>query len=184
MRVLWAKAPFVLRHHPAVLAAVVLLSALVALAASSPPLVRAGVASESLKSQLRYYSPLAAGLDVSVRRESTAGDRGRRAAAARFALTVPYLGQPVVSSSFYAQVPGSRGNGLTVRPLARTGAIAHVHHDTKADGSGVWISSSTATALRLRPGDSLPLTEFTERTQPPVVHLRVAGIYRELDADQ
>lgn len=185
MRVLWAKAPFVLRHHPAVLAAVVLLSALVALAASSPPLVRAGVASESLKSQLRYFSPLAAGFDVTVREGSTANDRSRRAAAARFARTVPYLGQPVVASSFYAQVAGvSDGNGLTVRPLARTGAIAHVHHDTKADGPGVWISNSTATALQLRPGDTLPLTAFTGSAPPPVVRLRIAGIYRELDADQ
>jgi hypothetical protein len=182
MRVLWAKAPFVLRHHPAVLAAIVLLSALVALAASSPPLVRAGVASESLKSQLRYFSPLAAGLDVTVRIGTTADDVSRRAAAARFAQTVPYLGQPVVASSFYAQVAGvSNGNGLTVRPMARTGAIAHVHHDTKADGPGVWISNSTATALRLRPGDTLPLTAFGRSA---VVRLRVAGIYRELDADQ
>ena len=32
MGVVWRKAPFVLRHHPAVLAAVIVLSALVALA--------------------------------------------------------------------------------------------------------------------------------------------------------
>ena len=184
MRVLWAKAPFVLRHHPAILAAVVLLAALVALAASSPPVVQAGVASESLKSQLRYYSPLATGLDVTVPTGSTAGDASRRAAAARFARSIPYLGQPVVSSSFYALVAGVAGNGLTVRPLARSGAIAHVHHLTKADGDGVWISSATASALRLRPGGTLRLTEFTGEIKPPVVGLRIAGIYRELDADQ
>src|SRR5581483_2369995 len=179
MRVLWAKAPFVLRHHPAILAAIVVLSVLVALAASSPPLVQAGVASESLKSQLRDLSPLATGFEVTVPFGSLAGDAGRRASAGRFARSIPYLGKPVLSSSFFAEL-----DSVPVRPLARDGAIAHVHHLTTTRGKGIWIPNSIATALHLRPGDSVPLTEFSNALHAPVVRLRIAGIYRELDADE
>ena len=87
MRVLWVKAPLLLRRHPPVLAAVVLAIALAALAASAVPLVRAGVENESLSGQLQSMTPLAAGLEIRVQ-GAVGGDartarRQRCASAAR-----------------------------------------------------------------------------------------------------
>src|SRR5215216_8124581 len=61
---LWRKAPFALRHHPSVLAAVAAATLLVALAAASAPFATTAVASEALKNELRQMSPLAAGLQI------------------------------------------------------------------------------------------------------------------------
>src|SRR5438094_78531 len=99
MRALWVKAPFVLRRHPPLLAALLFMTALAALGAASSPLVRAGVESESLKGQLRNMTPLAAGLEINVGGGGTVvGDRARRAAAARVAQNLPFVGPPVLSS--------------------------------------------------------------------------------------
>jgi hypothetical protein len=179
MGVLWLKAPFVLRHHSAVLGAVVLLSALVALAVASPPLVRAGVASESLQQRLRDFSPLAAGLEVNVAAAPTAEDASRRAAAVRFAASSRDLGRPVVASLFDASVAGGVADVVV---LARTGALEHVHRERQArSGEGVWIADTTAQATHLEPGDVLPLTELGFGRKP-TLKLRVAGVYRALTA--
>jgi len=61
-RALWANAPFALLRHRSVLVAVVCASFLVALAAASAPLLRAGAESEALKGKLDLLTPLAAGL--------------------------------------------------------------------------------------------------------------------------
>lgn len=184
MRILWAKAPFVLRRHPAVLAAIVVMSLLAALAAASSPLVRAAVESESLQGQLRQMSPLAAGFQLEGPYARLSGDRARRAAATRLARTLPFVGPAVVSSQIYAQIANADGNGEAVVPLARTGALAHVHRLTPPSGDGVWISSLTAQLTHLRPGDTMRLTVYAvAAAAPPVVSLRVAGIYQRLDTD-
>ena len=88
MRVLWVKAPLLLRRHPPVLAAVVLSITLAALAASAVPLVRAGVESESLSGQLRSMTPLAAGFEIRVQEGRVGEDAGRRSAAVRLGRSV------------------------------------------------------------------------------------------------
>ena len=173
MAVVWRKAPFVLRHHPAVLAAVVILSALVALSASSPPLVRAGVASDALKQRLQDFSPLAAGLEVTVPAAPTKGDDARRRAAVRFGASLPELGPPVLSSMFDEVVNEGGGNVVL---LARTDALAHVHVEQHVAGGGVWIADSTAIPGHIKPGDTITFGSPDE----PHAHVRVAGIYRRL----
>jgi putative ABC transport system permease protein len=181
VRALWLKAPFVLRAHPALLASVVSATALAALAAASWPLVRAGVESQSLQGQLRTMTPLAAGLEIRVGNGDSSGDRARRAAAIRLSFTA--LGPPVVSSLLPAQLAGPAGAGTEVVALARTGALAHVRHETPSGGPGVWIADSTARAAHLRPGSTLRLTEPAFLQRPRIVTLRVAGIYRSLEAE-
>src|SRR6266516_5471364 len=183
MRALWVKAPFVLRRHPPLLAALLLVTALAALAAASSPLVRAGVESESLKGQLRNMTPLAAGLEIKVGGGTVVGDRARRAAAARVAQNLPFVGPPVLSSMLPAQVAGPAGAGVEVVALARTGAVAHVHHGTSS-GAGVWLADSTAKLAHLRPGATLRLTEHVFFAPARLVSLRVAGIYRSLETDR
>jgi hypothetical protein len=182
---LWVKAPLLLRRHPPVLAAVVLMSLLAALAAASPPLVRAGAESQSLKEQVAAMSPLTAGFELVPPLARVDGDAARRAAAEKLARDVPFLGAPVVASTLqYLQIGNADGNGVPVVPMARTGAVAHVHHLASDNGPGVWISSLTAQLTHLRPGGTLRLTVYATATAAsPVVSLRVAGIYRRLDTD-
>jgi len=188
--VLWVRAPFVLRRHPAVLAALLATAALAGLAAASSPFVRAGVRSESLRSQVRLLSPLAAGLEV-----RTGGrvplDATRRATAARVGRSLPSVGSVVSTSMVEVGVAGSGGNGLDVIAMARTGALRHVGIVSVAKQSrdGVWISTGTAQKLGLRgglrAGDTLPLTVagIPGETRSAVVRLPVAGVYRALDGD-
>ena len=185
MRVLWVKAPFVLRRHPAVLAAITLMALLAALAAASSPLVRAAVESESLKGQLQVMSPLSAGFEVQTAYARLSADTARRAAAMRLARRLPFVGPAVVSSEVdYLTIANQNGVGVEVVPMARTGAVAHVHRLTPPSGDGVWISSLTAQLTRLRPGGTLLLTVYRVGGKlPPVVRLHVAGIYQRLDTD-
>jgi putative ABC transport system permease protein len=186
VRVLWVKAPLLLRRHPPVLAAVVLSIALAALAASAVPLVRAGVESESLNGQLQTMSPLAAGLEIRVQGGRVGGDAARRAAAVRFGRSVRFLGAPVLSSltADGIQVSGSSAPGFAVVPLTRTGAIAHVKHVTPSAGSGVWIADSMAKVTHLRPGGTLRLTIQGFISRQRVVALPISGVYHTLEADR
>jgi len=187
VRVLWVKAPLLLRRHPPVLAAVVLSTALAALAASAVPLVRAGVESESLNSQLRSMSPLAAGFELRVQEGPVAGDTARRAAATRLGRSVRFLGRPVLSSLIVTegiQVSGSDAPGFAVKVLSRTGAIAHVKHVASVAEPGVWIADSMATVTHLRPGNTLRLTIQALVGTPRIVRVPIAGIYRSLEGDR
>ncbi|MFL5927545.1 MAG: hypothetical protein ACJ77E_11490, partial [Gaiellaceae bacterium] len=181
MRVLWVKAPFVLRRHPVIFAAVVATSAIAALVAASSPFVRAGVRSESLRAQVRQLSPFAVGLEI-----RSGGplrtDLSRRAAAVRLGATLPGAGRPVTTSLFPAQVTGLPGNGLEVIAMARTAALAHVGRLTSTRGNGAWISSRTAKEAGLRPGGTLRL-RLLAPGRLKTVRLRVAGVYRALDGD-
>jgi hypothetical protein len=178
VRVLWLRAPFVLRRHPPVLVAVVALAALAAVAASSVPFVRAGVESESLKGQLRTMSPLAAGLEV-ISGGPVSRDRARRSAAARFVRRLPLLGAAVDSTLFDTSLPPN-GRGVVV--LARTGAIEHVPR-LRGSGAGAWISESTAETSNVGPGGTLRFFSFNSRGAT-FMRVRVAGVYRDLDLDE
>ena len=186
MRVLWVKAPLLLRRHPPVLAAVALSIALAALAGSAVPLVRAGVESESLNGQLRSMSPLAAGFEIRVEEGRISGDGARRAAAVRLGRSVRFLGAPVLSSltTGEIQVAGSAAPGFVVVPLARTGAVVHVEHVSGAGRAGVWIADAMAEVTHLRPGGTLRLTVQGFISRQRVVALPIAGIYRTLEADR
>jgi hypothetical protein len=187
VRVLWVKAPLLLRRHPPVLAAVVLSITLAALAAAAVPLVRAGVESESLSGQLQTMSPLAAGFEIHIADSRSAGDEQRRANAVRFGRSIRFLGPPVLSSLVSTQgiqVAGSAAPGFAVVPLARTGAIDHVKHVSRSAGEGVWIADSMAKVTHLRPGGTLRLTIQALVARPRVISLPIAGIYRNLEADR
>jgi putative ABC transport system permease protein len=181
MRVLWVKAPWALARHPAALVSVMAASFLVALAATSAPVVRAGVESESLKGQLVAMSPLAAGLEI---RTFVRAGSAVPATVADLPNVLPRLTAPVVTDQSSAIVVSPTESGLEVAPMSRTDALNHVQRLTPGRGEGVWISSATANATQLRPGGVLRLTQAQlPGAHPRVVALRVAGIYRSLDQD-
>lgn len=183
MRVLWGKAPLLLLRYPPLFFALFALAGLAALAAASSPMLRRGIESASLQSQLRDLSPLATGLEVRVPAAHIDGDRRRRAAVVNVARHVDGVGTPVVTSLVPVAAGGDVAPGLELVAMARSGAIDHVRRKTAGPPGGVWISDSTATALRLRPGQTLVLTEHGFSGHAPTIRLRVDGIYRALDKD-
>ncbi len=183
MRVLWVKAPLLLLRYPPLFAALFALAGLAALSAASAPMFRRGVESGSLQAQLRDLSPLAAGLEVRVPAAGVEGDRRRRAAVSRVARDVGGVGTPVVTSMIPVQAGGRVAPGLELIAMARSGALDHVRHVTAGRPGGVWVADSTAKALRLRPGRTLVLTEHIFNGRAPSIAVRVAGVYRTLEAD-
>ncbi|MDX6386551.1 MAG: putative transport system permease protein [Gaiellaceae bacterium] len=187
-RALWAKAPFVLAQHRAVLLAVIVASFLVAMAASSAPLLRAGAESEALKGKLELLTPLAAGLTIENHSPpgSPAADRARRAAAQRFGRRLPFVRSPILTTTSFAQV-GKRTDGsaasLFVVPMARTDATAHVDR-LLGGGSAAWIPGSIAKATQVAPGRNLQLIAAATERRSHAVTVPVGAIYRALEADR
>jgi hypothetical protein len=179
VRALWVKAPWGLVRSPGLFLAVAAAAFVVALSATSALTVQAGVESEALKGQLRYMSPLAAGLVVdTAARAGSSLPRGVRS----LPVQEPSLEPAVVTEQTTAFVGNPLANNVLV-PMFRTNVLAHVTRLTPASTDGVWISSSTADALRLRPGGVLRLVELTSGVRQRVLRFRVAGIYRSLDQD-
>jgi hypothetical protein len=168
---LWSRVPLALVRHPSSFLAVAAVAVLAALAATSVPVLRAAVESESLQGRIRSVSPLAAGLEV----QTLSSPRAALApATTTLWRTLSSLSPPVVTEST-EEIIHSGPVPLSVVPMWRQGALAHVDKLTAHPGPGVWISNSTATT-GLRPGD---LIRFPSRG----IAFRVAGIYRSLDAD-
>jgi len=183
MRVLWGKAPLLLLRYPPLLGALIALAGLTALVAASAPMLHRGIESGSLQAQLRDLSPLATGLEVRVPGAGVAGDRRRRAAAVRVARDVDGVGTPIVTSMIPVTAGGQVAPGLELVAMARSGALDHVQRLSGGDPRGVWIADSTARALRLRPGGTLVLTEPAYFGRKSSIAVRIAGIYRALEAD-
>ncbi|HST18494.1 MAG TPA: FtsX-like permease family protein [Gaiellaceae bacterium] len=183
MRVLWAKAPLLLLRYPQLFAALIALAGLTAVVAASAPMLHRGIESGSLQAQLRDLSPLAAGLEVRVPSGRFESDRRRREAAIRVARDVDGVGTPVVTTLIPVTAGGQVAPGLELVAMARSGALDHVQRKTGGDPGGVWIADSTARALRLRPGQTLVLTEPAYFGHTSSIAVRIAGVYRALEAD-
>ena len=179
-RAVWMRAPFALVRHVGVLVAILAAALLVALAAASAPLLRAGAESEALKTKLAELTPLGAGLTIESRPAPLHDDAPRRAAAARLAARVPDLRAPIATESTIASVPVARGGRpLTIVPMARDEATAHVKR-LSGDGHGAWLASEDAKFLGVHAGDMLTLTDGVGG---PPVRVRIGAIYLQLDLD-
>jgi hypothetical protein len=193
-RAMWRRAPLALLRRPAIFTAVASASLLAALAASSGPLGRAGIESESLKGKLTALTPLAAGLTIDRaggpdRGATAAGiaraDAARRAAAEQLAGALPSTGTPVLTSSTYAAVAAGPFGGFptAVVPMARDGALAHVQR-VSGSGSGAWVSSALSQTPGIRPGGALSLVPSAPGPGGArLLKIPIAGVYRQLDAD-
>ena len=186
---LWAKAPLVLLRHRAVLLAMICASCLLAMAAASAPLLRAGAESEALKGKLAELTPLAAGLTIQTRgsnlHEPEQTDRARRAAAERLARATPFVEAPVLTTMADAEVGGKALEGglpLSIIPMARTNATAHVERLRGGGDDGAWIAPSIEKIARVGPGGTLELVPSGSGARRPA-RVHVAAVYRQLDDD-
>ena len=181
----WLKAPLALLRHPAAFGAIAAAALLVALAAASAPLFTTAAGSAALSSKLDEINVFGAGLEV--RREdgpaaaATPGDRALRTTVSQ----LPFLDDPVVTivtAPITAQRAGSPApQPVSVRLMARTGALGHVRRLAGRDGEGVWIADSVAEALDLGPGDALVLAAEQEPDgDARTAEVPVDGVYRTL----
>jgi putative ABC transport system permease protein len=185
----WKKAPLALRHHPSVLVAVAVAALLVALAASSSPFVTTAVASEALKNRLDELTPLGTGLEITSptfvvghgsddRPTLVPADPGA-AAVRSLAKRLPHVGGLITTiEAGPVEIASSQGD-QSVRLMARTGALAHVHKLSQVAGPGVWISDITAKTAALRPGDTFHL-DTAGLVSNRALTFRVKGVYRAL----
>jgi hypothetical protein len=186
----WRKAPLVLLRHPSALAAVAAAGLLVALAASSGPLVTNAAASSALKDELLDLTPFATGLQITGLGETykpasaLIQAANRREAAARGLAPRLGLEAPVFSDeTAFPLTVSTSGGDVPVNLLARTDVLHHVNLLSEVGGPGVYISDFTARIAHLSPGARLTLSysdRFGGKTRR--VALRVKGIYRALDA--
>jgi putative ABC transport system permease protein len=169
-----------------VLLAVASAACLVALAAASAPLLRAGAESEALKGKLELLTPLNAGATIRtpVHGNAPAEDRGRRAAVEELARGLPFAGPPVLTTMGSGNVGGAASEGgipLAVVVMSRTGATAHVHR-LEGGGRGAWIAGSVSKLARAGPGDDLTLLPGPGGAAGRAT-VRVGAVYRQLDQD-
>jgi hypothetical protein len=157
------------------LTAVVAAAAIAGLAATSGILLRSAVRSESLQGQLQSMSPLGGGLEMT---SLAHADDPVPPGVPALARSSAGLQPPVVTEMTSSTVGNISAAGTQVVPMWRQGALQHVTLLSPPSSNGVWISSSLARATRLRAGGTLLLAQSTH-----MVRFRVAGIYRELDAD-
>jgi putative ABC transport system permease protein len=186
----WRKAPFVLRHHPTVLAAVAAAAFLVALAAASSPFVRAAAGSVALNSKLDEFSPYTAGLEIQSferrgRRAVPVEQRTRSADAriARIARMGRRIGStaPPVTATLTRAISATAGENFTqIRLTARDGALGRLTVLSQAPGAGLWISDIAAGQLHVKAGDRFELTGSDFSGGGRDVPVRVKGIYRAL----
>jgi putative ABC transport system permease protein len=180
----------VLLHHSSALAAVAVAGFLVALAASSAPLVTTAAASAALKDQLTSLSPLATGLEIT----GFAGAARPLVALSKRADTreqaIDALGRKLglepgifttESQTLELHAPAGDIGGIL---MARTGVLDHIQILSQTSGPGVWLADQTAQEEHIRPGDTISieyLGGFPGQGVSRKVRMRVKGIYKSLD---
>ena len=187
MNPLWVKAPFVLRHFAGILVAFVTGGLLLALATAVLPLFVSSAASTALQDELENVTAFGAGVSVVQEGYDPAGPRAQRIAIAERERLLahalddePRLSGPIVTALASQVVPGMSGrrpSQLPIRPLAKTGALTHVRKVAGRDGDGFWIADTAATAMGVRPGETISLTAESGDRE---VQVSIDGIYRAL----
>jgi hypothetical protein len=187
----WRKAPFVLLRHGSALAAVAAAGLLVALAASSGPLVKTAAVSSALKDELVDLTPFATGLQITrldradrpgalTLRVADERERAVRALGSRLGLE-----QPVFTAETALPLRLSTGGGdVPLDLLARTEVLDHVKILERTGGRGVYISDFTARIAGAHTGGTIHLGFSDQGGGSKKVALRVKGIYRALDATE
>ena len=185
---LWKRAPFVLLHFPAVLAAVLSAAFVLGLAASANSLFYSSESSAVLAKQLSGPERWAGGLQV-IRYGSYEG-AGAKAHHARW-------NQLLQEATRGLEGLGPRnlsivGLGAEVRApssdrlafahlLTRPDALAHVSVLARGGGPGVWLAATNARYLHVSPGDRISIgVQGAFGPHPKTVATRVAGIYEDL----
>src|SRR5262245_50836849 len=159
----WRKAPFVLRHHPTVLAAVAAAAFLIALAAASSPFVRAAAGSVALKDKLDEFSAYTAGLEIVTEEarplrsltvaQALRGAEGRDARIERLGSNLGFVAKPVVTALTPAVSATSKTGFTQIVLTSRTDALDHITKLSHVPGDGLWISDIAAGQLGVKAGD-------------------------------
>ncbi|MEA2509519.1 MAG: putative transport system permease protein [Actinomycetota bacterium] len=185
---LWKRAPFVLRHFPAVLIAVLCSAFVLGLAASANSLFYSSESSAVLGKQLSGPDRWAGGFQV-VKYGTYAGPgAGARHArwnnllqgATRGLGGLGPLNLSVVGLDVQVQTPGSKKLAFA-HLLTRSGALANVTVLKRGGPNGVWLAATNASYLHVSPGDNIHLAvEGATTSHHRTIAVRVTGIYQNL----
>jgi putative ABC transport system permease protein len=180
----------VLLRYPAILAALVASSVILAITSAAGPLFVSSAGSAILRGELDRGSTWEAGLKVvaygrlggTVTGDPTLSGQdllGERDAFLRGATDGIQGLQPAVLTILGSEVtvspPGPGGASASARLLFRTGYRSHIEVVGGGEAAGVWIAESTAAAAGVGPGDTITIA-LPERT----ADVPVGGVYRDL----
>lgn len=192
MRVLWRKAPLMLLRFPALLVAIVAVSAITALTSVAGPTFVESAEVGSLREGLRDATRWTAGsrltqatyffLELPAERRTERYfafvDRMKAALSERVS-QIEGISRPSVSLTGSELVASSPRGEVRARLVSRDTALSHVTRLQGKGSDGVWIADVTAEALGLGVGDRITLTSPEGRGEA-----RVAGLYRYLPHDR
>lgn len=172
----FTRAVTLLRHQPAVLAAVVGAALIVGLVAAATPLFLSSAAAAALQRELDGRCPASVAAHVSVFGpvETT------RPLLDQVAARHHHIGPAVLTvEGAYAQVTSAAEPGvpLGARFFIRDGARQHVEVLAASGKPGVWIGERAASQLGVGPGDSIEVVGGNAGG----LTVPVAGIYADLD---
>jgi putative ABC transport system permease protein len=200
----WARAPFLLRRYPGLLAAVFGAGFVLALVSASPPLFVSSAENQALHASIAKLCPWTVGYAVGAYQPLTpvipiqpggggafgggAGGGGsitgeqlfdtRNSAVNHSVQGISRLGPGVVTifgSTAQAFNPRASRTAPLVRLITRDGFESHITPLQRGTGPGVWLPDDTAKFLKVRPDDPIVLNIAGKTART-----RVAGIYRSL----
>ncbi|HZY76193.1 MAG TPA: FtsX-like permease family protein [Jatrophihabitantaceae bacterium] len=165
----WLRAPLSLLRRPVVLLAVVVSTAVLAIAASSGVLFTSTLGTASLDAQAADDCP-----ELSMPSFNAAVSGGRTPA--ENAAGAAAMRQAGLSGAYWVDLAAAQIQTVPITLFARVGALAHVQPLTPDHGQpGAWFPDTFAAMLHVHAGDTVTTTTGAS--------LRVAGIYRSLSPD-
>lgn len=189
----WRRAPLLLLRRPGVALVLAGAGLVLSMAAASGPLFVSSAADATLASELAtsctptalavggrdLFAGYASGPDPLASQMFELNGTTRAAAVP----PTPHVGTPVravTSEHVHATLPGAGSDapGAWVTIVAKPDAIAHVDVVSKTGEDGAWLADTAASALGVRPGDTVELGSADARGKP--VAVRVAGIFKDL----
>lgn len=195
----WLRAPLLLLRFPGLLLAIGSALIILSVAGAASPLFLSSAGNATLQDGIaatcpwdvalthQSHAPIAGEALSSGFLDRPAGDaltkiREAEALMSRVDKGVDHLGPPqlqIVGITIQVASATASAQPRMVRLYARPGAFSHVQTVAAAGGEGVWLPQSAATALGVRPGASVRLTNVlgngTHSTKT-----RVAAVYRDL----
>jgi putative ABC transport system permease protein len=182
----WLISPFVLARYPGLLLAIAGAGVILAAAAAAAPVFVSSAGNATLRRGLEPLCPWGVGLQAttyfppgepSAVLATTFSDADLQIRSRLRGLHLaPEIVTIFLAERGEASVPAPQGRRATVQIVARDGALNHVQRLGSADVEGVWITDTTARALRVEPRDQIMLDVGTGK----VLTVPVAGVYRDL----
>ena len=183
----WVRAPFLLFTFPTLLLAIATSVGILAIASASSPAFLSAAGNRAFQDGMAPFCPYTATAQITsyiplVGRVALGSGSQRIAAtdaSVQHAITGIANLDPVVHTILGGPLSASKTGAPSafhqVRLVERDGALDHVQKLQSAEGSGVWITDTSAAAMKVKAGDSIKLDSGAGQAT-----VRVAGLYHDV----